>query len=356
MSKVSNTADAPHDAEHDAEHFITAGGSGSRALRPRIALLSNPKSTGNVAQLPRIRDYCAEHPDVFHYEVEHASQIGEAMKSIALVRPRILAINGGDGTVQAVLTELYNGGHFGTALPPVAVLPSGKTNLITLDLGAGGDPIAALERLIQLARTDDLGPHTVARELIALRRKGTEDWPVIGMFLGGAGLADTMLYCRNKIYPLGLPNSIAHGITAIALLARMILKVKSGLLPPPPEPLRVSLSGEGSQINGRFALLAVTTLEKLLLSSNLGGRRTGVLKLLAVEERPWSIMRGLVASFAGKLGRNTFRGVHFEEAEEITIEGENSNVILDGETFRAELGSPINLRTAQPLSFVKLAA
>ena len=37
--------------------------------RTRIALLSNPKSTGNIAQLPRIREYCDSHPDVFHYEV-----------------------------------------------------------------------------------------------------------------------------------------------------------------------------------------------------------------------------------------------------------------------------------------------
>jgi len=34
--------------------------------RPRIALLSNPKSTGNIAQLSRIREYCADHPDIFH--------------------------------------------------------------------------------------------------------------------------------------------------------------------------------------------------------------------------------------------------------------------------------------------------
>src|SRR3954467_7492445 len=85
--------------------------------RPRIALLSNPKSTGNLAQLPRIREYCADHPDVFHYEVEQASQIGEAMKVIARVRPKVLAINGGDGTVQATLTEIYNGGHFGDTPP-----------------------------------------------------------------------------------------------------------------------------------------------------------------------------------------------------------------------------------------------
>ena len=43
----------------------------------------------------------------------------------------------------------------------------------------------------------------MARELIALRSGGDEERPVIGMFLGGAGLADTMLYCRDKIYPLG---------------------------------------------------------------------------------------------------------------------------------------------------------
>ena len=81
--------------------------------RPRIALLSNPKSTGNIAQLPRIRAFCAEHLDIFHYEVERADQIGEAMATIARVQPKLLVINGGDGTVQAALTELYNGGHFG---------------------------------------------------------------------------------------------------------------------------------------------------------------------------------------------------------------------------------------------------
>ena len=323
--------------------------------RPRIALLSNPKSTGNLAQLPRIRAYCADHPDIFHYEVEHAHQVGDALRTIARVRPKVLVINGGDGTVQAALTELYNGGHFGTAPPPVAVLPSGKTNLIALDLGAHGDPIASLERLIEIAQ-GDIAPYVVARELIALRNGENGGRPVIGMFLGGAGLADTMLYCRNKIYPLGLPNSFAHVITAIALLAKMVLRVKSNFLPPDPQPLNVSLREDGDMLSGRFSLLAVTTLEKLLLSGELGGRREGVLKLLAIEEQPMSLIRGFAASLLGKLGRSKVRGVHFEEANEITIEGDSSDVILDGETYRAEVGSPINLKPAAPLSFVKLAA
>lgn len=327
----------------------------ARGSRARIALLSNPKSSGNIAKLSRIREYCSDHPDIFHYEVEHASQIGEAMKVIARVRPKVLVINGGDGTVQVTLTELYNGGHFGDAPPPVAVLPSGKTNLIALDLGARGDPIETLERLIELARTD-LSNFTVAREMIALRRPGAEDRPIIGMFLGGAALAETMIYCREKIYPLGLPNGVAHVLAAIAGMVKLISRAKASFLPPDTNPLSLSLSDQVSPISGRFSLLMVTTLERVLLSMDLGGRRQGALKLLAVEERPSSVLAAFAASVSGKLGRSKVRGVHYEEADEITIEGESSHVILDGETFRAEPGRPIHLAPALPLSFVKLAA
>jgi len=325
----------------------------ARMSRPRIALLSNPKSTGNIAQLSRIREYCADHPDIFHYEVERAEQIGDGMRTIARVRPKMLIINGGDGTVQAALTEIHNGGHFEDEPPPVAVLPNGKTNLIAIDLGSHGDPIHALERLVHLAQSD-LSPHIVARELIALRCDPTSH-PVIGMFLGGAGLADTMLYCRDKIYPLGLPNGMAHALTAVALLARMFLRLKSSFLPPEPTLLQVSLRPE-DRISGRFALFAVTTLEKMLLASELSGSGRGRLKLVAVEERPFSLLRAFLANLLGELGRNRFPGVHIEESDEISIEGEDTNLILDGEMFRTRIGQPIVLSPAQPLSFVRLAA
>ena len=322
--------------------------------RPRIALLSNPKSTGNLAQLPRIRAFCAEHPDIFHYEVEKAHQVGSALRTIARVKPKMLVINGGDGTVQAALTELHNGGYFGANPPPVAVLPSGKTNLIALDLGAHGDPIVALKKLLDFAQTD-LSPHIVARELIALRCGAGEQLPVIGMFLGGAGLADTILYCRNKIYPLGLPNGLSHVLTALALLTRLFLRLTASFLPPRPQPLQVSTQRNGG-LSGRFSLLVVTTLDRLLLSGDLGTGGRGALQLLAIEERPVSLLRAFVASVLGKLKQDKSRGVHFEQTDEICIEGDHSSVILDGETFRAETGRPIMLRSARPLSFVRIAA
>ena len=350
MLKVPTIAEMP-----SADGQLPAVAECPSHKRPRIALLSNPKSTGNVAQLPRIREYCDSHPDVFHYEVEEASQIGDAMRIIARVRPKVLVINGGDGTVQATLTELYNGGHFDDEPPPVAVLPSGKTNLIALDLGARGDAIDTLERLIELARADELSSYIVPRELIALRRPGTEDRPVIGMFLGGAGLAETMLYCRNKIYPLGLPNAISHGLTFLAYIAQLALKLKANFLPEAAKETDLVMPMR-DRISGRFAVLAVTTLDKLLLSGQVGGIGRGPLKVVAIEENPGTVLRALAAGLTGGYKGKKMRGIHFEEVSELTIEGDRSHLILDGETFQADRGNPIHLMPANPLSFVKLAA
>jgi len=322
-----------------------------------VALLSNPRSTGNRAILPRVRSFCARRPEIFHYEVEEVDQIADAMRTIARVRPKVLVINGGDGTVQAVLTEIHNGGHFGTSVPPVAVLPNGKTNLIALDLGASGDPLGALERILEIAKAG-VAPHVVARELIALSGGRDNSQPVFGMFLGGGGLADTILYCRHKIYPLGLPNSLSHLLTAALTLLVTVFGVRGSFLPARPQPLSVTVHRAG-EMSGRFMLLMVTTLDRLLFNSRsrtAAAAGTGALKLMAIEERPSTIFRALIAAIGGRLGQHKMTGVHVERGDEIRIEGDRSSIILDGELFETDAGRPIVLTPTAPVSFLSLAA
>ena len=321
----------------------------------RVALLSNPRSSGNRSLLPRVRSFCAAHSDIFHYEVEHVDQIGTALKTIARIEPKVLVINGGDGTVQAALTELYHGGHFGENIPPVAVLPNGKTNLIALDLGAEGDPIVALERVLELVRSD-MVPHIVSRELIALS-DGSASKPVLGMFLGGAGLADTMLYCRHKVYPLGLPNGFSHVLTLIATFLTIIFGLRAAFLPPRPVPVKVSVVHQG-QIQGAFTFLMVTTLHRLLLGHQppSGQIRAGALQLMVIERRPLTMIKAVFAAIFGKLGQYRVSGVHLEHGDEIRIEGERTNVILDGELFEANKDHPIVLKPTPPVPFLRLAA
>ncbi|AJA07668.1 diacylglycerol kinase catalytic subunit [Sphingopyxis fribergensis] len=321
-----------------------------------VALLSNPRSTGNRSLLPQVREYCAAHPDIFHYEVEDVDQIEKAIRTMAMVGPRVVVINGGDGTVQAALTEIYSGGHFGGSPPPVAVLPNGKTNLIALDLGAEGDPIKALERVLELVETGRLEDHVIQRQLISLD-SGGEERPVLGMFLGGAYLADVMLYCRNRIYPLGLPNGVSHFLAAILGMFAIIFGIGGGRLPPKPETMTVSLIRQG-EFKGKFSLLIVTTLEKLLLSIRTSEAHgtNGNMKMLATDSNVGAMFRMLGGAWRGTLGQKPLDGVHFQQGDEIRIEGERSNVILDGEIFQAKHGMPIILTSTQPVPFLRLAA
>ena len=323
---------------------------------PLVALLSNPRSTGNLSLLPRVRSFCAVNPEIFHYEVDDVDQIGEALRTIARVKPKVLVVNGGDGTVQTTLTELYHGGHFEGAPPPVAVLPNGKTNLIALDLGATGDPITALERVMELAKAD-LGEHVVVRELISLSGGEASSRPVLGMFLGGGGLADTILFCRHKVYPLGLPNGISHVLTTLALLLTMLFGLRAAFLPPRARPMQVSVLRQG-ELAGKFSLLIVTTLERLLLgtATRLPGSKAGALQLMIVEQSPVALVRAIFAGVVGKLGRHRLAGVHLQRGDEIRIEGDRSSVILDGELFQAHTGRPIVLTPTRPVPFLRLAA
>ncbi len=320
-----------------------------------VALLSNPRSTGNRQLLPRVRSYCANHPDIFHYEVESVEQIGRAMQMIAHVKPAVIVINGGDGTVQTALTELYQGNHFDGKVPPVAVLPNGKTNLIALDLGIRGDPIKALEKIVDIAK-NGVESHVVARELIALSDGEANSRPVLGMFLGGAGLADSILYCRNRIYPLGLSNGISHLLTAIAVLASVVFGIRGKYMPPAARPVSISLLRDG-QLAGRFSVLIVTTLERLLLGAKpSNGGQGGHLKLMAVDHSASAMLRMLFMSLIGRFGSREMQGIHLEHGDTIRIEGENSSVILDGEIFQADEGRPIVLKSTAPVPFLRLAA
>ena len=319
-----------------------------------VALISNPRSTGNKAMLPAVRDYCARNPDIFHYEVEEVHQIADALRAIALVKPRVLVINGGDGTVQASLTELYQGEHFTGRVPPIAVLPNGKTNLIALDLGIHGDPIKALERIVAIAKSG-VDDHVVARELIALSDGAAGSRPVLGMFLGGAGLADYMLYCRNQIYPLGLSNGLSHFITALAVIVSLLFGIRARFLPPSGKPVSISLIRDG-QIAGRFAVLIVTTLERLLLGVQPGDSSRGNMKLMAVDQNIPALLRLVWASLWGRVGKAKMHGIHLEQGDMIRIEGDHSSVILDGELFEASEGRPIVLRSTEPVPFLRLAA
>jgi hypothetical protein len=322
---------------------------------PRIAVLSDALCADNRPLLRRVRRFCAEHREMFHYELDDFARIGAALATIARVGPAVLVVNGGDRVVQAALTELYRGAAFGVQLPPIAILPSDKKSLIHLNFGGGADPIVALERVLDIVRRG-VAPNVVPRQLIALSHGFEGERPVLGMFLGGAGLADTILFCRRRLYPLGLPVGLCHALTIGAvLLSSLFGRRLSGGRKGDGAVVTVLRNGEPQ---GRFALVMVTTLERLLLKTRLpaSGAKLGALRLLLVESRPLPMLRAFAAMLMGRLGRSRLSGVHLESGDEVRIEADGSAVLLDGELFEASRGRPIVLRSTPAVPFLSLAA
>ncbi|MGB3721941.1 MAG: acylglycerol kinase family protein [Pacificimonas sp.] len=318
-----------------------------------VALLSNPCSTGNREILPRVREFTAQSPDIFHYEVNDIAEIPQALKTIARTKPRVLVINGGDGTVQNVLTELQHSRAFGDNPPPLAVLPNGKTNLIALDLGGGTDPLKALARIVEIAE-EGVEAHVTPRKLIALN-DGRLTRPVMGMFLGGASLASSILFCRHKLYPLGLPNWVAHVLTTVMAFFAVLVGGRGGWQPLSGESTSITVRRDG-KLEGAFLVLMVTTLERVLMNIP-GGKESGSgLGLMAIEQKRGAVLRAAGAALFRRFDRAKFEGLHLDNGDEIRISGGKSDVILDGEHFSAPHGGSIVLTPTAPVNFLKLAA
>src|SRR4029453_18240280 len=96
----------------------------------RTGVIYNPRSRRNrAAAIP------ARAPGGLWVEApRNREALDEALAHFAQAGVELLVVDGGDGTVREGVTRAPT--HFHTSLPTLAVLPSGKTNALALDLGA----------------------------------------------------------------------------------------------------------------------------------------------------------------------------------------------------------------------------
>ena len=178
------------------------------------------------------------------------------------------------------------------------------------------------------------------------------------MFLGGAGLADTILYCRHKIYPLGLPNWAAHGLTFMLGLVSVIVGRSSRLLPAKWAPIKVTVTKSG-EMQGRFAFLMVTTLERLLLNGSVAGPgpRAGAMQLLVIERSLPAISSRSSPAIARPArprpdARRSFRSAATRSASRATSRTSSSTVRRSKPAWAARSCSG----STAPVPFLRLAA
>ena len=319
----------------------------------RIGMLSNPLSGGNRKGFKKIRQTAAAASSpILQREVQTPSDVASALDDFARREINLLVVNGGDGTVQAVLTSLFQQKPFEIA-PLLAVLRSaGTTSMIAGDIGLKGIRHRALQRLFTWSCRQNGKAKILQRPLLRVQVPG-EEKPIYTMFLGAAGIYQATHFYHKKIHTLGLRGEVGPGVT----LARFAMAIAFGdrkVLSSVPITTRLDHNPPEA---GEYYVVFVTTLERLFLGLRpFWGTEPKPLHYTAIGSRPYRFVRLLPSLLKGRRLPDIMpaNGYISHNAKQIQLHL-NSGFALDGQLYRTDCQQePVVVTEGGPASFLQL--
>jgi hypothetical protein len=313
-----------------------------RAVRPgtlapepsRVGIIGNPRSrrNRNVSFLRKSEG------EVLTYAPSSQGELAETLADLAARNVELLVVDGGDGTVRDVLTAAP--AAFGSGLPPVAVIPSGKTNALAIDLGVPA------HWTVNDARSALASGRIVERSPIEIKR---EDGTTLRGFLFGAGGFVRATELAQSTHAIGAFGGVAVGLSILGALAQTAFGSHDNPWRAGTRMQTVDLQ-DGTVLTDDLYLLLGSTLRRLPLGVRPLGANDQGLNLLAVEAPPRLLALAAPAILAGREGgwleRAGYHHRHDVSAFQLRLEG---GFVLDGETYAAET---VTIRTGAPVRFV----
>jgi len=268
------------------------------ATRPRIGVISNPLSGGNRKGLQPVERILSGYRRVLHRKAVDPEQVTAAVRDFACRGVDLLVVNGGDGTIHAVLTALFTTGcpH---RLPVLALLRAGTASMIARDVGLRGSGLRALSRLLEWSSSGRGAPSIVERPVLRLEGAvGAQ--PLYGMFFGAGGIYQGIEFCLNRIHRAGVRGELAAGLTLGRFLLAAVGDDKRTI---PPAAIRMSLDGMPMRPINALVILA-TTLERLFLGIRpYWGSESGPLHLTVVRSDAEHLLRAIPSLIRGRRSR-----------------------------------------------------
>lgn len=316
----------------------------------RLGIVSNPLSGRNKKSSVDLKNILEAHPTILQYEARTGHEIQTAVIELAREQVDIIVINGGDGTVQGVLTTLFHQQPFETP-PLLAILPSGTSNMNAGDVGLRGNRTAALQKLLLWAEGQGNAPTILTRQVLRVQRVPNED-PIYGMFFGAGAIyqgAQVGWKTKQSVGRLG-------EVGASLIISRFFLSLLFGRQTRiNPIPLTISRDAH-PPIQGEFLTILVTTLERLFLGLRpYWGNETHPLHYTAVRNKPTYLKRTLPSLLFGRSHQygTPEHGYSSHNAQTLELHMQDGFTI-DGEDYKPdpELG-PVRLTTGGLASFIR---
>jgi diacylglycerol kinase family enzyme len=316
----------------------------------RLGVLSNPGSRRNRRGLGELRDLLDAAPNARHVVLETIGQVPEILAGFARDGVEVVAVAGGDGTVQAVLTEYY-GRRSLPEVPKLAVVPRGTANMIAADAGLRRRGLEGLKRILS-ASAEELEAACLPRRILRVDNV-LNAGPQCGMFFGGAGICRAIEAYRSKVHPMRLESDTAAAVTLAGLLGRWLLgrpRADDRIFYGDPVTLRVD---GGAPVESSSLIILATTLERLILGSRpFWGGGTGALRFTEIAYPPERLLRYARRVLYGGENRHLPESSYRSwSAQRVEVQMD-CRFTLDGEFFEPTPGLPLVLTAADEARFV----
>jgi hypothetical protein len=310
----------------------------------RVGIVSNPLSDGNRGH-SRIAEFAAAQGEAVAFAAPSTvAALPAALADFAARGVCILGVDGGDGTVRDVLSALPTA--FADAWPAIAILPSGKTNLIARDVGAFGAGAGGARRLLQAAKTPE-------RMASCMRPCLEVSWganTVRGMFAGAGAFTYATRMAGTWTFRRGFKQSLGVAITMMQVLRRCFGRRPGNLA-------AAMAFGDDAAVlapPSSHLLFLATTLNRLMLGFwPFPGERempADVLHWLALGAPAHHLACTLWQAWRGRLGADEDHGVRGGDAHTLAARFA-APFVVDGEMFDPG-GEIVTWRAGRPVRFV----
>ena len=316
---------------------------------PKLGVVINLRSGRNQSGTQALDALLATQPQI---AVERPATPGDTAASLAALAAQgvnVLAVCGGDGTVQQVLNVILEPESPFPALPLLAVLPGGTTNMIAHDLNEAKRPTAVLENVLR-SLANGLSDGAVVERTVIRLTGGDAASPAYGLFFGAAGIYEATMQNRGSVDAVGLRDGFGPGLRLLAVL----FKIATGRDPFAAVAIRITLDGRAYGEKSCVVLLCSTMGQLSLGLRPFWGDGPGRVRLTMAFEASRSIIRAIRLALAGKPHPLLTPGNGYDSLNADRIElAFDGGCVLDGESFHASVGRPIILENAGILRFLR---
>lgn len=318
-----------------------------------VVVISNPLSGKNTrGGFESFSKKISQYDAIDHLITSNESEIFQALMKCKQRRISIIIVNGGDGTLQCVLSFLKQDSNLDYE-PELLLLQAGTTSMAYGDVGCKTSLHATLEALARYVNGGNNPFKKSVRAVIKMTLPATQQ-SLCGLFFGAGAIYSGILYCRQQLHTKGVRGELGASLAMLRFIVdwltvkRLATAVQANIM----------LDNKHHD-QGRYNVITATSLARLLAGVYpfwAPVKCADAYALTLIKYNPPRPIMNFLTILRGRAPHTKIQQQHYQSysvrSAQLDIHG---GFTLDGELFGdTDKNTRVHLETAGLITFLSL--